>query len=102
MDHVSTLSVFETVNWRIRHNEELKSLFQKPCIIAEITRKKIMWAGYVRRKEGSFIKAVIKDDSTGKRPLGKPHLRWDDCIKKYIKAVEPKIRRREVSKVREK
>ncbi|KAL4103846.1 hypothetical protein QTP88_019181 [Uroleucon formosanum] len=66
----------ETGEWRIRHNDELKNLFQKPDIISEINRRRLMWAGHAWRKEGSFIKAVIKENPTGKRPLGRPRL-WD-------------------------
>ncbi|VVC43149.1 Hypothetical protein CINCED_3A008861 [Cinara cedri] len=48
-----------------------------------------MWAGHDWRKEGSFIKAVIKENLTGKIPLGRPRLGWEDRIKKDVKAVEP-------------
>lgn len=33
--------------WRIRHNQELKNLFQRPDIIVEITRRRFMCVGYV-------------------------------------------------------
>jgi hypothetical protein len=56
----------DTVEWRIRHNDKLKNLFQKPDIISEINRRRLMWAGHAWRKEGSFIKAVIKENPTGK------------------------------------
>jgi len=36
----------DTGEWRMRHNDELKNLFQKPVIITEITRKRLMWAGH--------------------------------------------------------
>lgn len=39
------------------------------------------------RREGSFIKTVVKENSPGKRPLSRSHLRWEDCIKKDCKAV---------------
>lgn len=48
------------------------------------------------RKEGSFIKVVIKKDPAGKIPSGKPRLRWEDRIKKDVKAVEPNILRRDI------
>jgi len=92
---------FDTKEWRIRQNDELKNLFQKPDIVAEITRKRLMWAGHAWRKEGSFIKAVIKENSIGKRPLGRPGLRREDRIKKDVKAVEPNVQWREVAGDRE-
>lgn len=65
----------DTGEWRIRHNEELKNLFQKPNIITEITRKRLMWAEHAWRKKSSFSRTVIKENSFGKRPLGRPRLR---------------------------
>ncbi|CAH1722426.1 unnamed protein product [Aphis gossypii] len=91
----------DTGEWRIRHNDELKNLFQKPDIISEINRRRLMWAGHAWRKEGSFIKAVIKENPTWKRPLGRPRLRWEDRIKKEVKAVEPNTQWREAAEDRE-
>lgn len=90
-----------TGEWRIRHNDELKNLFQRPDIITEITRKRLRWAGHAWRKEGSFIKAVIEGNPIGKRPLGRPRLRWEDRIKKDVKAVDPIVHWREVAEDRE-
>lgn len=56
-----------------------------------------MWAGHVRRKEGSWIKTIIKEDPLGIRPLGKPRLRWEGRVKKDVKAVETNIQRREIA-----
>jgi hypothetical protein len=75
-------------------------LFQKSDIISEINRRRLMWAGCVWRKEGSLIKAVIKENPTGKRPLGRPRLRWKDRIKKDVKAVEPNTQWREAAEDR--
>ena len=90
----------DTGEWRVCHNDELKNLFQKPDINAEINRRRLMWAGHAWRKEGSFIKAVIKENPTGKRPLGRPRLRWEDRIKKDVKAVEPNTQWREAAEDR--
>lgn len=29
-----------------------------------------------------MIKAVIEKDPVEKKPLGRPRLRWDDCVKR--------------------
>lgn len=60
-----------------------------------------MWTGHACRKEGSFTKAVIKENPIKKRPLGRPRLQWEDRIKKYIKAVEPNVKWREVAEDRQ-
>jgi hypothetical protein len=91
----------DTGEWRIRHNDELKNLFQKPDIISEINRRILMWAGYAWMKESSFVKAVIKENPTGKRPLGRARLRWKDHTKKDVKAVEPNTQWRETAEDRE-
>lgn len=46
--------------------------FQRPNIVKN--RKRILMWKHAWRKQGSLIGLVI-----GKRPLGKPRLRWEDC-----------------------
>lgn len=58
----------DTGKQRIRHNNKLKKLFQKLDIIAEITKKRLVWTGHAWRKEGPFIKGLLK-----KIRLGKDH-----------------------------
>jgi len=36
-----------------------------------------------------------------KRPLGRPRLRWEDCGKKEVKKVDPRVNWRELAKDRE-
>jgi len=55
-----------TGEWRIRHNDELKNLFQKLDIIADIMRKRLMWTGHACRKESSFIRRLLKKIRFGK------------------------------------
>lgn len=43
------------------------------------------------RKEGLFIKAVIKENLIWIRPLGVSRLRWEHRMKKDVKAVEPNV-----------
>jgi len=60
-------------------------------------KRRLMWAGPAWRKEGSLIKTVINEDPIGKRPLGRPRLRWEDRVKKAVKVVEPNISWRETA-----
>lgn len=48
----------------------------------EIKRSKLEWASYVWRKSNSMIKIVILGNLKCKRPLGRPRLRWEECIRK--------------------
>lgn len=39
---------------------------------------------------------VIKEEPKGKRP----HLRWEDCVKREVKAVDPEAKWREIAEDR--
>jgi len=46
-----------------------------------------MQGGHARRKQGSLVRQVIEEEPIGKRPLGRPRLRWEDCVKKGLNKV---------------
>ncbi|KAL4153967.1 hypothetical protein QTP88_001800 [Uroleucon formosanum] len=87
----------QTNEWRKLHNYEIQMQFQRPDIIKEITKRRLMWGGHAWRKQGSLVRLVIEEEPIGKRPLGRPRLRWEDCVKKDIKSIGPGIRWREVA-----
>ena len=70
------------MKWRKLHNEELNDLYSS-INIARVTKwKRRKWAGHVPRmgkRIGAYMDLVGK--SEGKRPLGRPRLRWEDNIK---------------------
>lgn len=68
-----------TKEWRIRTNEEVYNLFQRPSISRKVAKRRLMWAGHSWRKNDAMINTVIEEDLKGKRPLGRPCLRWKDC-----------------------
>jgi hypothetical protein len=76
-----------TGEWRIRKNKELQDLYQRPSIKEDITKRRLKWAGHPWRKTGSLIKIVQESAPKGKRPLGRPRLRWEDRIKEDIEKV---------------
>lgn len=43
-----------------------------------------------------MIITVIKEELKGKRSLGRPHLRWEDCVKREVKEVHSKTNGREI------
>lgn len=79
----------ETDVWKKTHNEKQNELFQRSDIIKEIPKRRLNWVGHACRKQGSLVRTAIKEMSIGKRPLGRPRLRWEDCIKRDVKKVEP-------------
>jgi hypothetical protein len=71
-----------TGGWRKLHNEELHSLYSSPSIVRVIKARRMRWAGHVARMgevRGAYI--ILVGRSEGRRPLGRPRLRWEDNIK---------------------
>jgi hypothetical protein len=70
-----------TEGWRRLHNEELHNLYSSN-INTMIKLRRMRWAGLVERmgeKRNAYRILVGKPE--GKRPLGRPRLRWVDNIK---------------------
>jgi hypothetical protein len=71
-----------TAEWRKVHNNELRDLYSLPSIIRVIKSRRMRWAEHVARmgkKRNACRSLVGKPD--GKRPLGRPRLKWVDNIK---------------------
>jgi hypothetical protein len=53
-----------------------------------IKSRRFRWAGHVARMEGkkSGFK-ILTGKNTGKRPLGRPRLRWEDDIRMDLKEI---------------
>jgi hypothetical protein len=77
-----------TREWRKLHNEELRDLYSSPSIIRIIKSRGKKWAGHVARmgeKRNAYRLLVGKQE--GKRPLGRPRLRWMDNIRMDLEEV---------------
>ena len=75
--------------WRKLHNEDLNYLYSSPNIFRMIKSRIMRWAGHVARvgeRRGVYRDLVGKPD--GKRPLGRPRLRWENHIKMDLQEVE--------------
>ena len=71
--------------WRIRKNQELRVLYTDPDIVAIVKARRLSWIGHVlRRQNGNRLLEVWRATPVGKRPLGRPKLRWTDQVKKDI------------------
>jgi hypothetical protein len=75
-----------TGEWRKLHNEELHNLYSSPDIIRQVKLRLMWWAGHVARMgEERKVYKVLVEEPEGKRPLGRPRLRWVDGIGMYLK-----------------
>ena len=70
-----------TGEWRKLHNEELRDLYSLPNIVRVVKSRRMRWAGHVASmSEGRGVYRVLVGKPEGKRPLGRPRLRWEDNI----------------------
>jgi hypothetical protein len=77
-----------TGEWRKLHNEELHSLYSSSDIIRQVKSRRMRWAGHVARMgEDRKVYKVWVEKPEGKRPLGRPRLRWDDEIRMDLRDI---------------
>jgi len=77
-----------TGEWRKLHIEELNDLYCSPSIVRVIKSKIMRWAGHVARMgERRGVYRVLVGKPEGKRPFGRPRLRWEDNIKMDLQEV---------------
>ena len=77
-----------TGEWRKLHNEELSDLYSLPNIVRVVKPRRMRWAGHVARTgQGRGVHRVLVGKPEGKRPFGRPRLRWEDNIKMDLREV---------------
>ena len=75
----------ETGEWRRRHNRELRELSRLPPITSFVKSQRLRWAGHVARMaDDALPRRVLDGIPEGRRPLGRPRLRWSDCVKQDL------------------
>jgi hypothetical protein len=77
-----------TGEWRRLNKEELYDLYSSPNIIRMIKSRRMRRARHVARMEerrGAY--RILVGRPEGRRPLGRPRLRWEDNIKTDIQEV---------------
>jgi hypothetical protein len=68
--------------WRRLHKEQLYDLYCSSNIIRLIKSRRMRWAGHVACTEDSRgVYRLLVGKHEGKRPLGRPRLKWKDNIK---------------------
>ena len=70
------------------HNEELNDLYSSTSIIGVIKPRRMTWFGHATHMEANRgAHRILMGKPEGKRPLGRPRLRWEDNIKMYPQEV---------------
>ena len=74
-----------TGEWRWRHNRELRDMSRLPPITSFVRSQRLRWAGHVARMaDVTLLRRVLDGVPEGRRPIGRPRLRWADCIKQDL------------------
>jgi len=69
----------------VQKNREPRELYQNPSIVVDITKQRLKRAGHAwRHQEGLFLRMVLVNVPQGKRPLGRPRLRWGDSVQEDV------------------
>jgi len=77
-----------TGEWRRLHNEELNDFNSSPNTVRVIKLRRKRWAGHVARMgEDRGVYRVLVGKLEGKRPMGRPRLRWVDHIRMDLQKV---------------
>jgi hypothetical protein len=68
----------DDLGWRLRHNKELYELLGEPDTVKFIKFKRLQWAGHIVQMDNYRIpKKVLDGKFHGRRPVGRPRLRWE-------------------------
>jgi hypothetical protein len=70
--------------WRIRTNQELYQLCGENDIVKFCKLNRLRWAGHVIRKDDGDLSRKVLSEPGGKRPRGRPRLRWEDGVEEEI------------------
>jgi hypothetical protein len=73
--------VEENGTWRRGYNHKLYKLFNESDITGYIKVKRHEWAGHlIRTIENRTIKKIFNTKPEGTRKVGRPKLRWEECV----------------------
>ena len=75
----------ELGQWRRRHNVELREMTNIPLITSIIMAQRLRWARHVARADEDWlISLVTTRQPEGRRPPGRPRMRWSNNVKQDL------------------
>jgi hypothetical protein len=73
--------ICEEATRRSRYNEELYCLYDETDLVTTIKITRLRWAGHIVRMQDNLpFKKITLDKLEGRRPAGRPNLRWMDGV----------------------
>jgi hypothetical protein len=70
------------------YNDELQVIYRQPNIVTTIKVRRLEWARYLgRMSDDRTVKKIFLGKRGGRREVGRPKLRWMDCIENDLKLV---------------
>jgi len=77
--------VIDKGEWRIRINRELYQLYDGKDIVKFCKLSRLRWAGHIMRQDDDDLaRRDLLSEPGGKRPRGRPKLRWEDRVKEDV------------------
>ena len=70
--------------WRIRTKQELYQQCSENAIVKFCKLSRLRWAGHVKRQDDDDLSRRVLSEPGGKRPRGRPRLRWADGVEKDV------------------
>ena len=76
--------------------KDLREVGTKACIVGKIVKSRMKWAGHmVLMNYDKLPKRAETKKQEGSRKRGRPHLRWEDCVKRDLRKAEEEEKWRE-------
>jgi len=73
--------VIDGGRWRFRTKQELYQLYDETDIVKFCKLSRLRWAGHVIHHDDDDLSRRVLSEPRGKRPRGRPRLRWEDGVK---------------------
>lgn len=74
--------------WRARSNHGIYQLYGEPRLSMHIRMMRLRWAGHVQRMPKERApKMLLSGQPGGRRPVGKPRLRWEDAVDRDARGI---------------
>lgn len=89
--HMRCLRSILGISWRDHvTNETVLHTAQLPSITALVKQRRLRWLGHVHRMDHARLprRLLIGEIANAKRPIGRPLLRWKDCVKRDMHAFD--------------